>query len=177
MKIIATLLVLLMVPLASDVYGCDEACLKAKAEAARNIKYPTYMSWKFCDDTRQDFMTTAMRSIQSYKEKHFDTRYKGGMRNIKNYIEQRKKWLVECDSYLYSTKKARVFEDNKTTWKIFHAIDSTTKELTALINGVTYSSASGADSNSVMIERFDELLTAVENHHTLMHLKGRYVYR
>lgn len=176
MKILAMISTILLVS-ASAANGCDEQCLKEKAEANNNVAFSSYLSWKHCDDTRMNFMTSSISSLDKYRSKHFDTRYKGGIKNIKNYLEQRKEWLQECDNYMQLTGKGRVFDDAKTTKKVFTAIDQVTKELNDLIAGVTYSNEFGQDSATVMNEKFDNLFKVVEDHKTLMHLKGRYVTR
>lgn len=177
MKTLATIITFCTLVVASAANGCDEQCLREAAESKNNVEFPTYLTWKYCDDIRMDFMTSSMTSLEKYRSDHFDTRYKGGMRNIKSYIEQRKEWLQECDTYLQFTRKSRIFEDDKTTDSIFAAMDKVTKELDDLIAGVTYSSALGQDSQSVINERFDLLFKEVDDHKTLMHLKGRYVTR
>lgn len=177
MKILAMISTILLTVSASAANGCDEQCLKEKAEASNKVSFAGYLSWKYCDDTRMDFMTSSVSSLENYRSKHFDMRYKGGIKNIKNYLVQRKEWLQECDEYIQLTGKGRIFEDAKTTKKVFTAIDEVTKELSDLIAGITYSSEFGQDSSTVMNEKFDSLFKTVEDHKTLMHLKGRYVTR
>ncbi|WP_045861366.1 hypothetical protein [Teredinibacter purpureus] len=178
MKNLVMICTLFLSVLASAADKCDEQCLKAKAETDNNVTFPAYLSWKHCDDTRMDFMTSSMSSLDNYKTHHFNTRYKGGMRNIQNFVIQRKEWMVECDQYFQLTGKKRIFEDTKTTKEIFSAMDALTKELGDLIAGATYTNELGQDdSQSVINERFDYLLQRVDEHKTLMHLKGRYVNR
>jgi len=177
MKTVTVICSFLLMVTASAVYGCDESCLKEKAEAANKIQFPGYLSWEYCEDIRMDFITASMTSLDNYKSEHFDTRYKGGMRNIKNYIIQRKAWLEECDQYMQLTKNEPIFDDEKTTKQIFAAMDSITTELDDLLAGVTYSADVGQDSTAVAVERFDKLLKMVDEHKYLMHLKGRYVTR
>ncbi len=175
MKTILTIGTAMCLVLASTVYGCDEVCLKEKAETKHKIEFPGYLTWKHCDDTRMTFMSSSINSLDNYKTNHFDTRYKGGMRNIKNFVLQRKEWLMECDNYMQLTKRGRIFDD--ATKDIFTAMDSVAKELDDLIAGVTYSSEVGQDSKAVMTERFDKLIKLVDDHKQLMHYKGRYVTR
>ncbi|SMF58080.1 hypothetical protein SAMN02745866_03749 [Alteromonadaceae bacterium Bs31] len=175
MKAILTIGTIVSLVLASTVYGCDEECLKEKAETKNNISFPSYLTWEYCDNTRMDFMTSSIDSLENYKTNHFDTRYKGGMRNIKNYVIQRKEWLQECDQYMQLTNHGRVFDD--ATKDIFSAMDAVIKELDDLIAGVTYSSETGQDSKAIMAERFDGMFKLVDDHKQLMHYKGRYVTR
>ncbi|WP_075185299.1 hypothetical protein [Teredinibacter haidensis] len=177
MKKSLSVCLLVLITIANAAVGCDEQCLKEKAEVKANISFPTYLTWKHCDDTIVDFMSSSMDSLDKYRNQHFDTRYKGGMRNIKHYIVQRKEWLQECDNYLQLTGKGRIFDNKKTTNQIFASMDAVTKELDDLISGVTYSSEMGQDSSSIINERFEKLLINVDEHKTLMHLKGRYVTR
>ena len=171
-------LLALALAMATGASSCDEACVKSKAEQALGKSFPSYLTWQSCDDTREQFMTSAMRSLQSYRDEHFDVRKKRGMANIKNFLDQRREWLAECDDYYRHTQRGRIFEDDATTDKVFAAIEGVSRELSDLINGVTYSIGTpGDDPNSVIMGRFDTLLNTVDDHRTLMHLKGRYVYR
>lgn len=172
-KIIITLVTLI----ASSAYGCDEACKKAEAESKHKIEFPGYLSWKFCDETRIDFITSDMGSLENYSSKHFDTRYKGGMRNIKKFLEQRISWLQECNQYMSMTGKGHIFENAKTTKAIFASMKAVSKELGDLINGVTYSSELGDGTSAVMKEKFEKLITKVDDHKNLMALRGDLVYR
>jgi len=177
MKSLTLAIALLTTVAFSSANACDETCRRDRAQSEYKVEFPSYLNWKFCEDTRMDFMTRDMKSVANYQSKNFDTRYKGGMRNIKNFVEQRKEWLVECDDYMIKTNKGRIFQDEKTTEDIFSALDSVARELEALIAGATYSSQAGEDSNTIMNEKFDSLLTSVDDHMTLMHLRGKYVTR
>ncbi len=177
MKIIASIIAAVATLLVSSAYGCDEECRKLKAQEANNMTFSSYVSWQYCDDVRMDFMTTAMRSLENYQTKHFNTKYKGGMRNTKNFLEQRKEWLQECDTYLRLTDKGRIFDDEKTTKEVFAKMDAVTKELDALLSGVTYTSSFGQDASAVVGDKFQALFKVVDDHKTLMHMKGRYVFR
>ncbi|VUD68929.1 hypothetical protein TDB9533_04289 [Thalassocella blandensis] len=158
----------------SAVFACDEQCMREKAEAKHNVKFPGYLTFKYCDSIAMDFMTSTMRSLQNYRDNHLESKYKGPLKNTKAYLEQREDWLKECDDYLVKTKNIRIFNDDKTTKQIFATIDAVEEEFEALINGVTYS----ADNQFVVInDRFDNLFKQVEDHKHLMHLKGRYVVR
>lgn len=156
---------------------CDEACKKAEAEAKHSKTFPSYLSWSYCDDIRMEFMTSAMRSLESYRSKHLDVRYKGAMRNTKQFINQRQAWLSECNEYLSLTGKGRIFNDRKTTDEIFYAMNDVKDELDALISGSTYSADFGSDSTEFIAEKFDTLFKLVDDHKAIMHLKGKYVFR
>lgn len=156
---------------------CDEACKKAEAEAKHSTKFPSYLSWNYCDDIRMEFMTSAVRSLEKYRANHLDTRYKGAMRNTKQFINQRQSWLSECDHYLSLTGKGKIFSDQKTTDNIFYAMNDVKEELDALIKGITYSSDFGVESIDIIAEKFDTLLKLVDDHKAIMHLKGKYVIR
>lgn len=178
MKAIAALLAIACAALSSTVtFACDEQCLRETAEKKHEVEFPSYLSWSYCDDIRMDFMTSSIRSLENYKSSHFDMRYKGGMRNIVKFIEQRQEWLKECDQYLTYTGKDRIFDDEATTERLFSAMDRVKKELTDLANGVVYSAAMGQQPDTIIHDRFDELFTIVDDHKTLMHLKGKYVFR
>lgn len=177
MKKIAAISTLVFTLLASSTNACDEKCMRDKAEARTNKTFPSYLTWEYCEDTRMNFITSSMESINKYSRENFDTRYKGGMKTIKHYLEQRREWLQECDDYMRSTGQSPIFYDNQTTKKIFTHIDAVTKELGLLISGVTYSGDTGEITTAVATEKFDSLVKTVDDHKTLMLLKGRYVIR
>lgn len=179
MKAIAALIAIACAAVFSTAtYACDdEQCLKEAAEAKHDIQFPGYLSWSYCDDLRMDFMTTSVRSLENYQSNHFDMRYRGGMRTIVKFIEQRQEWLKECDEYLTHTGKAPIFEDAETTAKVYKAMDRVKKELNDLSRGVTYSASINQSPKDVINDRFNELFTVVEDHKTLMHMKGKYVFR
>lgn len=179
MKAIATITAIAWAAILSTAaYACDdEQCRKEAAEAEMDTKFPSYLSWNYCDDIRMDFMTSSIRSLENYHNNHFDMRYRGGMRNIVKFIEQREEWLDECDNYLAATGKPTIFEDEVTTAKVKRAMSRVKQELNDLSRGVTYSASKDQSPKEVINDRFDDLFQVVEDHKTLMHLKGKYVFR
>lgn len=175
MKNILIVFVISMTVVAQAAFGCDEQCQREKAQAKYNVTFPSYLTWKYCEGIAVDFMTSAVRSLDSYRTNHFNTKYKGPLKNTRNFLVQRKDWLQECDDYLKKTKKSRVFNDTKTTQKIFASIDSVSGEFSALIKGSSY--ASSEEAQAVMNEKINTLFKQVEDHKTIMHLKGKYVVR
>lgn len=175
MKKLITLAVIGITLVCQQAYSCDENCLRDKAQAEHDVKFPAYLTWKYCEGIAMDFMTSTVRSLDNYRSKHFNTKYKGPLKNTKNYLAQRKDWLIECDDYIKLTKESRIFNDDKTTQKIFASIDSVDNEFGALISGSTY--GSDEEAKEVMDEKVDTLFKLVEDHKTIMHLKGRYVVR
>ncbi|MDN3639665.1 hypothetical protein QWY82_12745 [Simiduia curdlanivorans] len=167
--------------LAQGAYACDEMCKKEAAEKKLGTEFPKYLTWKYCDGISGEFMTSTMKSLQSYTESHLDTTRKRGMRNTKNFLEQRKDWLTECDNYIAATGKGRVFKDDKTTNGIFDAIDGVTSELDSLMKGVTYATQGtlaapgSADDTHVAQTKFYTLFTLVDNHKNMLLLKGHMI--
>lgn len=154
--------------------ACDEACQRDKAAKKTGQEFPSYLTWKYCDGIAGEFMTSTMKSLQSYTEQHLDTNRRRGMRNTQSYLEQRKDWLLECDNYLAATGKGRIFRDAKTTQNILAAIDSVNNELASLLKGVTYANETG-DDTQVAQTKFEELFTLVDNHKNLMLMKGHMI--
>ncbi|MGH1469834.1 MAG: hypothetical protein ACRBCS_01470 [Cellvibrionaceae bacterium] len=162
--------------IALPAFSCDEACQKDKASAKHNIELPGYLSWKFCDDTKASFMEGDISSLENYKNKRLNVQHRNRMKNIKSFIEQRKEWLQECDQYFDLTNHGRIFIDAKTTKSIFAAMDSVSKELGALIGGVTYvSEGVDQDENQIIAGKFDNLFKLVDAHKTQSMLKSQFV--
>lgn len=177
--IIAVALLILTTP----VFACDEACSKLNAEQKTGKKLPGYLSWGYCDEIKEEFLTSSMRSLQKYNDKQTagaseGTRRKAGMRNTQKYIDTRKDWLSECDNYLKVTDKGRIFRDDTTTTKIFGAMDSISAELIAQMKGANYTDAMTGLDNSAEIasEKFESLFTAVQLHVDKANLRGGGLY-
>lgn len=178
-----TLIAVALMILALPAFACDEACRKLDAEQTTGKKLPGYLSWKSCDETKESFLTTTMRSLQKFNDKQLDgsdegTRRKAAMRNTQKYIDTQKEWLVECDDYLQATKKGRIFTDDKTTTKIFGDIDNISAELLAQMKGANYTNAiTGADNSAeISAEKFEALFTAVQMHIDKANLRGGGLY-
>ncbi|WP_370978160.1 hypothetical protein [Agaribacterium sp. ZY112] len=158
-------------------YACDESCMREQVKSEKNIEFPSYLTWEYCEGLRHDFITTDMQNLQSYSTTRFNTRYKGPIKNIVQLIDQRKDWLGECDTYFSATKDQRIFNDKKTTDAIFKQMDNVKEELVDVINGARYSSENGDETVAVVGEKFEALFQLVDNHNNLMHLRGSYVYQ
>lgn len=177
MKRFSVLIITLISCLSFSAYSCDESCKREKAEAALKSKFPSYLTWQYCETLKLDFMTADMTALQSYSTKHFNTKYKGPIKNIVKLINMRKSWLSECDNYISHTRDERLFQDEKTTNNVFYRMDSVEKELTAIIQGATYSSSQGDETKKIVAEKFESLYKVVDDHKNLMHLRGKYVYQ
>jgi hypothetical protein len=177
MKKIVSLLALTFAFAAPVTFSCDEQCLKEKAKAKHNVQFPGYLTAKYCEGISLDFMTSTMRSLNHYRTNNLETKFKGPLKNTKNYLAQRKEWLQECDDYLSMTQNSHVFNDEKTTKQIFASINSIESEMEALINGVSYSVEAGEGQFVAINDKFNNLFRQVDNHKTLMHLRGKYVVR
>src|SRR5690606_12709505 len=88
---------------------------------------------KYCKTTSVDFLIGARKSLQKYFDERLNSAHRGGIRNIRNFIEQRKEWLQECDNYLMLTNQGRIFRTGETTEQIFGAMSSLSDELNGLV--------------------------------------------
>lgn len=167
----------LLISLSFSALACDEQCRREQAMQTHKVELPKYLTWQFCEDTKMAFIERDIPSLQAYRADRMTTKYRGSMRNTKNFIEQRKEWLQECNDYRVMTGKAPLFKDEKTTSEIFTSIESLTGELGDLISGVTYSADSSADNVTIAGEKFDQLFKLVDDHKTLLMLKGQFVSR
>jgi len=171
-----TLGLLALLVLAFPAFGCDEECQKEKASAANNVEFPGYLSWKFCEDTKLSFMEGDIPSLENYRNTRLNVEHKRRMTNIKSFVEQRKEWLSECDSYMDLTQHGRIFADKETTEQVFAAMDAVTHELGAALSGVTYVAEGVEQGEDVIIgSKFDSLFKLIDNHRTKMMLKSQFV--
>lgn len=127
MKTILLLLSLLFVSHAS--WACDEACKRTKVETAKNIKFPSYLNMKYCQSTTNDFLLNARKSLQRYKDTQLPTAHRGGAKNIRNFINQRRDWLQECDNYMRDLELGYVFRQKETSDKVFTTMAKVSDEL------------------------------------------------
>ncbi|MDQ2075317.1 hypothetical protein [Marinimicrobium sp. ABcell2] len=167
----------LLVPfLCAPAFACDETCKREAAMQEHGVRFSSYLTASYCRDTSVDFLLRARDSLANYKANNLPTGHKGGMRNIRNFLQQRKQWLAECDEYLRLTGQGRVFRDEATTQQILEAIDAVSNELERLMGSgsgvrVPQSQVAGAD------QRLDLLFTAIDHHRTELQLRGQLVIR
>ena len=170
------LITLLLLAASLSAVACDEDCKRTKAEQEHNVNLPGYLNASYCQDTTVNFLLRARKSLEQYRQDKLKTGHKGGMRNIRNYLQQRKQWLMECDNYLLLTDQGRVFKDQETTEKIFATTDRVIEELEQLMR-----TGGGIHVSSQLAEiagqRLDSLFAAVDNHRTELQLKGQLVIR
>ena len=169
------LAVLGLLVLSAPTFACDEACQRDRASVTNNMEFPGYLTWKFCDDTKASFMQADVRSLENYRTKRLNIEHRNRMKNIKQFVEQRKEWLQECDQYLDLTNHGRIFRDEETTEKIFAAMDNVAEELGSILRGVTYVTEEGGENNAVIAKKFDDFFQLVDDHKTVMMLKGQFV--
>ncbi len=173
LRFTGALMMLLLSLGSSPSYACDESCKRAQAEERLNVRYPSYLNKRYCRDVSSQFLTTAAKSLRRYRENQLSDLHRGGMYNTRKFLVQRKEWLKECDDYLQQVSRYRVFRSASTTKDIFSAMDNVSSILAALVNGATYVSDEGYDSLTAVSERFDRLLTLMDNHKTQMQLAGQ----
>jgi len=171
-KILLSLVLFVCMP----ALACDENCKRDAAMEEHGVKFAGYLNSGYCQDTSVDFLLRARASLQSYKDDNLPTGHKGGMRNIRNFLQQRKQWLLECDEYLQLTGQGRVFRDEATTQRIVDAMDAVSSKLEKLMNTgrevrLPSDQVAGAD------QRLDLLFNAIDTHRTDLQLRGQLVIR
>ena len=169
-------MILLGVFFCHSALACDETCKREAAMTDHNITFPGYLTANYCQDTSVAFLLRGRDSLQNYRDGKLQTGHKGGMRNISQFLKQRKQWLEECDQYLALTGQGRIFRDEPTTQAIMAAIDATTSELDRLVasGGGVHVSAGQAE---IAGTRMDQLFGQLDNHRTDLQLRGQLVIR
>jgi hypothetical protein len=166
------LLAIALISLTPFCLACDEACKRTKAEADNNVKFASYLNAKYCKSTGIDFLLQGRKSLQSYRDKQLPTAHRGGAKNIRNFILQRKDWLQECDTYLDLTDQGRIFRNKESTEKILTAMTGTADELQKIMRRPQ----TEVESLEVVIEpaakQFDELFKIIDAHYLELQRRG-----
>jgi hypothetical protein len=166
------LLTITLLTLSQFSFACDETCKKAKAETANNLKFAPYLNAKYCQQTSNDFLIQGKKSLQTYREKQLPTAHRGGAKNIRNFVLQRKDWLQECDKYLQLTEQGRVFRDKESTDKIIGAMTATADELEKIMKRPK----NDAEVLDLVIapagQKFDDLFKLVDGHYLELQRRG-----
>lgn len=170
MKRILSILLFLSLP--QFGLACDESCKRAKAESENNIKFASYLNAKYCQQTGNDFLIHGKKSLQTYRDKQLPTAHRGGAKNIRNFVLQRKEWLQECDKYLQLTDQGRVFRDKESTDKLITAMTATADELEKIMKRPK----NDAEVLDLIVapagKRFDELFKLVDAHYLELQRRG-----
>jgi len=166
------LLVLHLVLFSSLAFACDETCMRDKAMVEKNVRYPEYLTAQYCRTTKIDFLVNARKSLQQYREQRLATGHRGGIRNIRNFIEQRREWLMECDAYLDAVKQGRIFQNKATTDDIFASITSLSTELNSLVFRPRNAAENTSEITASAAQKFDLMFQLLDNHRTDLQLRG-----
>lgn len=165
--------VLLLTSLAPAAFACDETCMRDKAMAENNVNFPSYLESKYCKTTSVDFLVGARKSLQKYFDNRLDSAHRGGIRNIRNFIEQRKEWLLECDNYLTLTGQGRIFRTKETTDEIFGVMAVLSNELERLVRLPRIPNEDGFELTAGARQSFQQLFVLVDAHRTDLQLRGQ----
>ena len=157
---------------APSVYSCDEACKRGQAEAANKIKFASYLNTKYCKSTAQDLILRGSKSLQTYRSKQLATAHRGGAKNIRNFISQRKDWLQECDDYLRLTDQGRIFRDKSTSEKILKEMDAVADELKKIMLRPAVADEDLSKVTAVAEARFDQLFKLIDDHYLELQRRG-----
>jgi hypothetical protein len=166
------LLTIALLSFAQLGFACDEACKRAKAETANNIKFPTYLNTKYCKSTGLDFLMQGRKSLQTYRDNQLPTAHRGGAKNIRLFILQRKDWLQECDNYLQLTEQGRIFRDKESTDKIIASMGATAGELEKIMKRPKTETESLELVTAPAIQKFDEMFKLIDAHYLELQRRG-----
>ncbi|MGV8834519.1 hypothetical protein [Cellvibrio sp.] len=166
------LLTIALLSLSQFGFSCDEACKRTKAEAANNVKFASYLNAKYCKSTGLDFLLQGRKSLQAYREKQLPTAHRGGAKNIRLFIMQRKDWLQECDNYLQLTEQGRIFRDKDSTDKIISAMTGTAAELEKIMKRPKVEMENLELVTAPAAQKFDDLFKLVDAHYLELQRRG-----
>lgn len=169
-KLLSVLLLTLIAPIA---FACDETCMREKAMQESDVKFPAYLDSTYCKTTVKDFLVNSRKSLQKYREQRLVTGHRGGIRNIRNFIEQRKEWLQECDNYLSVINQGRVFRNAGTTQELFSAMNSLSKELEVLVYRPKNNAEDTFQVTQSAGQKFDLMFRLMDAHRTDLQLRGQ----
>lgn len=167
-KIIIASSVFLLPHLAS---ACDKNCQQAKQEAS----FPKYVNQNYCRDLRDEFLSSTLRGVDTFIHNKLNIKYKGSIRNTRNYLSQNLEWVKECDAYTQINSGKRIFHDTSTTEKIYAMTQTVIKGFDSLLAGVIQVDENG-EHNTIIKSDFNLLKSTVENHRDLMHVRGTYAF-
>jgi len=154
-------------------FACDETCLREKVMTEHQVKFPSYLDSKYCRTTSVDFLIGARRSLQQYFDERLNTAHRGGMKNIRHFLDQRKEWLQECDQYLNLTDQGRVFRTKETTEQIFASMDSLSTELERLMKIRRTAEEDALGLTAGARQMFQVLFKQLDDHRTDLQLRGQ----
>ncbi len=166
------LLTITLLSLSQFSFSCDETCKRTKAETANNIKFASYLNAKYCKSTGLDFLLQGRKSLQAYRDKQLPTAHRGGAKNIRLFIMQRKDWLQECDKYLELTEQGRIFRDKDSTDKIITAMTGAADALEKIMQRPKVEVESLELVSAPAAKKFDELFKLVDAHYLELQRRG-----
>ena len=166
------LLTFVLLSLAQASFACDEACKRDQVEAAKNLKFPTYVNQKYCQTTTEDFLLRARKSLQQYRDNQLSTGHRGGAKNIRNFILQRRDWLQECESYMEAMDLGFVFRQKDTTDKIFGSMGGVADSLYKMMMRPKNPEESLNLVTAPVAQKFDDMFKLIDQHFLELQKRG-----
>jgi|GEM_PF-3370767 len=163
-----------LIVISAPSFSCDKACQNTK-EAQENRVFPRYVTPSYCRDVRDDFLSSTLRSVDIFVNKKINTKYKGSIRNTRNYLSQHLSWVKECDDFLKTVKSKRIFHSDKSTEEIYSLTNTVISHFDDLLKGIVEVDVNGQENISLKID-FKRLSSTVETHRDFMHLRGTYAF-
>ncbi len=155
-------------------FACDKDCQKTK-DAQENRVFPKYVTSNYCRDVREDFLSSTLSSVDTFVNKKINTKYKGSIRNTRNYLSQHLSWVQECDDYLKTVKNKRIFHSSESTEQIYTLTNVVIQRFDDLLKGIVEVDESGQENMSLKAD-FKRLSSTVETHRDRMHMRGIYAF-
>jgi hypothetical protein len=154
-------------------FTCDEACKRTNAEATHKIKFASYLNANYCRSLAIDMLLKDKKGLTSYRDNQLPTAHRGGAKNIRTFITQRRDWLLECDQYLELTEQGRIFRDKDTSIAILEAMKRTSDELEKIMRRTQ----NDAEVIDVVIapakSQFDNLFKLIDAHYLELQRRGQ----
>lgn len=166
------LLTIALFSLAQIGFACDEACKREQVEAAKSVKFPSYVNQKYCQSTTEDFLLRARKSLQQYRDNQLSTGHRGGAKNIRNFILQRRDWLQECETYMEAMDMGYVFRQKDTTDKIFGSMTTVADSLYKMMMRPKNPNESLDLVTAPVAQNFDNMFKLIDQHFLELQKRG-----
>ncbi len=166
------LLTFILLSLAQTGFACDETCKRNQVEAAKNVKFPSYVNQKYCQTTTEDFLLHARKSLQQYRDNQLSTGHRGGAKNIRNFILQRRDWLQECETYMEAMDLGYVFRQKDTTDKIFGSMNRVADSLYKMMMRPKNANESLNLVTAPVAQQFDDMFKLIDLHFLELQKRG-----
>lgn len=149
----------------------SEACLRAHAQKILEVRFPEYLSWRYCGQLRQLFINDGQRRLAGHQRRFNDSHSPQPLQHALNFVQQQQAWLEECHMYHLETGNQPLFGTPHLSTRILMSLDDLSQALLTTSTHKNLFSEQYLDAVTELDHQFQRLFGSLEDYQVWTHVK------